>query len=111
MKKIKKFIKDKWEWIVGGIVAILAIISMKKSKSKEKIEKKDLEIELKTEKTIQAEQEVIRKNSEIKKEEILKDHEDGTILIQKEEKKRVLELKDDPEAMQKYLAGIGLNKK
>jgi len=111
MKKIKKFIKDKWEWIAGAVFAILAIISMKKSKSKEKIEKKDLEIELKTEKTIQAEQELIRKNSEIKKEEILKDHEAGTILIQKEEKKRVLELKDDPEAMQKYLAGIGLNKK
>jgi uncharacterized membrane-anchored protein YhcB (DUF1043 family) len=104
-----KWIKEKWEWLVAGIILLIGIVAS--SKTKNKVKEKDLQARLDTEKKIAKDQEEIRINSQIKKDEILKDYEDGTTVIQKEEKERIEELSNDPDALDNYLQNLGLNKK
>ena len=104
-----KWLKEKWEWLVAGVILIIGLIAS--SKTKNRVKEKDLKVRLDTEKKIAKEQEEIRINSQLKKDEILKDHKVGTTLIQKEEKEGIEELSNDPNALDDYLQSIGLNKK
>ena len=104
-----KWLKEKWEWIVGGIILLIGLIAS--SKTKNRVKEKDLKVRLDTEKKIAIEQEQIRINAQKEKDQILKEHNKGTVLIQKEEKERINALSNDPDALDDYLQGIGLNKK
>jgi len=104
-----EWLKEKWEWIVGGVILLIGVLAS--SKTKNRVKEKDLKVRLDTEKKIAKEQEEIRINSQLKKDDILKDHEAGTTLIQKEEKERIEELSNDPAALDDYLQNLGLNKK
>jgi hypothetical protein len=104
-----KWLKEKWEWLVAGVILIIGLIAS--SKTKNRVKEKDLKVRLDTEKKIAKEQEEIRIKSQKQKDQILKEHDKGTILIQKEEKERIEELSKDPDALDDYLQSIGLNKK
>ena len=103
------WLKEKWEWILGGLLLLIGILSS--TKTKNKVKEKDLEVRLKTEKEIQKKQSEIRSKSEVEKDKILKNHEKGTVQIKKEEDERITELRSNPEALDKYLKSIGLQKK
>ena len=104
-----KWLKEKWEWIVGGAILLIGLLAS--SKTKNRVKEKDLQVRLDTEEAISEKQEAIRKNSQKEKDDILKAHVKGTVLIQKEEKERISELSNDPGALDDYLQDIGLNKK
>ena len=58
-------IKDYWQWIVGGILAIIAIAASKKRDSKQKIREGDSEFEKKrSEKIIEAQEDIYEKHLE-----------------------------------------------
>lgn len=103
------WLKEKWEWILGGLLLLIGILSS--TKTKNKVKEKDLEVRLKTEKEIQKKQSEIRSKSEVEKDKILKNHEKGTVQIKKEEDERITELRSNPEALDEYLKSIGLQKK
>ena len=103
------WLKEKWEWVLGGLLLLIGILSS--TKTRNKVKEKDLETRLETEKSIQKKQTEIRLESEANKNKILKNHEQGTVQIKKEEDERISELRNNPEALDEYLKSIGLQKK
>ena len=66
-------IKDYWQWIVGGIFAIIAIAASKKRDSKAKVREGDSELEKKrSEKIVEAQEEIyeqhLKKRSDAQEE-------------------------------------------
>ena len=90
---------------------MLLIGILSSTKTRNKVKEKDLETRLETEKSIQKKHSEIRLESEANKNKILKNHEQGTVQIKKEEDERISELRNNPEALDEYLKSIGLQKK
>lgn len=105
---IVDWLKEKWEWIIGGLIVLIGFLASRKTNSK--VKEKDLEVRLKTEKSIQESQESIRLQSEKDEKDILANHEKEKDLIEFEKDNRVKELKDSEEKIEKYLKDKGITK-
>lgn len=101
--KLIKWIKEQWEWIVAGLIAIIAISASKKRDSKEKISKSDLEYENEKNKKIAKGQEKLYKEYIEEKSQVQKDFDEKVELIAKNQEKRKKELENNPDELDRIL--------
>lgn len=105
------WLKDKWEWVVAGLVAILAFVLGRKGKqaAKDEVELKEREIEV-----IEDSQEIKEKKEKIALEKYLREtaklreeYKSAQTSLEKETAQRKLELlelaKEDPDAIDRIL--------
>lgn len=105
------WLKDKWEWVVAGLVAILAFVLGRKGKqaAKDEVELKEREIEV-----IEDSQEIKEKKEKIALEKYLREtaklreeYKSAQTSLEKETAQRKLELlelaKKDPDAIDRIL--------
>ena len=98
-----KWIKEQWQWIVGGIVAIIAIAASKKRDSRAKVEKNDSKAKAQRDQKVnegqkKAYEEFISKRSEAEE----KFHEDVKKIAENKET-RQKELENNPQELDKIL--------
>jgi len=96
-------IKDYWQWIVGGILAIIAIAASKKRDSKQKIREGDSEFEKKRSKKIVEAQEDIYEQHLEKRSAAQKEHSRSSEEIAKIKSARKKELENNPEELDRIL--------
>ena len=102
IKMIEK-IKDYWQWIVGGLLAIIAITASKKRDSKAKIREGDSEFEKKrSEKIIAAQEDLYEQHSE-KRNAAQEEHTRKSEEIAEIKSARQKELENNPEELDKIL--------
>ena len=105
------WLKDKWEWVVAGLVAILAFVLGRRGKqaAKDEVELKEKEIEvieyssqIKEKKQKIALEKYLRETSKLREE-----YKNAETSLEKETAQRKLELlelaKEDPDAIDKIL--------
>ena len=96
-------IKDYWQWIVGGILAIIAIAASKKRDSKQKIREGDSEFEKKrSEKIIAAQEDIYEQHLE-KRSAAQKEHSRASEEIAEIKSTRKKELENNPEELDRIL--------
>ena len=96
-------IKDYWQWIVGGILAIIAIAASKKRDSEAKIREGDSELEKKrSEKIIAAQEDIYEQHLE-KRSAAQKEFTRKSEKIAKIKSSRKKELENNPEELDKIL--------
>ena len=99
---IKK-IKEYWQWIVGGILAIIAIAASKKRDSETIIKVGDSELEKKrSEKIISAQEDLYEQHSE-KRNAAQEEHTRKSEEIAKIKSTRKKELENNPEELDRIL--------
>ena len=96
-------IKEYWQWIVGGILAIIAIAASKKRDSETIIKVGDSELEKKrSEKIIEAQEDIYEKHLE-KRSAAQEDFTRESEKIAKIKSARQKELENNPEELDKIL--------
>ena len=96
-------IKDYWQWIVGGLLAIIAIAASKKRDSETIIKVGDSELEKKrSEKIISAQEDLYEQHSE-KRNAAQEEHARKSEEIAEIKSSRKKELENNPEELDKIL--------
>ena len=96
-------IKDYWRWIVGGLLAIIAIAASKKRDSKSKVKEGDSELEKKRgEKIIAAQEDIYEKHLE-KRSSAQEDFARKSEKIAEIKSAREKELENNPAELDKIL--------
>jgi len=98
-----KWFKDKWQWLVGGVLAIIAIVASSKRDSRKVVKEGDSEFEKKrSEKIIAAQEDIyeqhLEKRSAAQEEFARKSEEIAEI-----KSSRQKELENNPEELDKIL--------
>ena len=96
-------IKQQWEWIIAGLLAILAIFATKKRDSKAKIKEGDLRLEKERSEKIVKKQTQIYDAHAKKRDEAEKDYREKVEAVSKSESERIKELENNPEKLDKIL--------
>lgn len=96
-------IKDYWQWIVGGLLAIIAIAASKKRDSKAKIREGDSEFEKKrSEKIIAAQEDIYEQHLE-KRSDAQKEYSRQSEKIAEIKSAREKELENNPDELDRIL--------
>ena len=96
-------IKDYWQWIVGGLLAIIAIAASKKRDSKLKVREGDSELEKKrSEKIIKAQEDIYEQHSE-KRDAAQEEYSRQSEKIAKIKSARQKELENNPSELDRIL--------
>lgn len=98
-----KWIKEQWQWIVGGLLAIIAIAASKKRDSKEKIKINDIKLENEKNKKIGVRKEKTYKDYIDEREEAEKEFDKTISTIAKNKEARLKELENNPKELDKIL--------
>ncbi len=107
MKKITEFMKKWWRWLLAGAAVLLAFILGERLKKPVVVvqgpseKQKDIE-----EKTKQEEAKLDQKAAE-ETQKILDQHKASVDALTDEQRKKVDEIKDDPQAVNQYLLDVG----
>jgi len=97
------WLKEQWQWIVGGLLAILAIFATKKRDSKAKIKEGDLRLEKERSEKIVKKQTQIYDAHAKKRDEAEKDYREKIKEVSESESERIKELENNPEKLDKIL--------
>ena len=111
MEGLMNWLKEKWEWVVAGLVAILAFALGRRGKqaAKEEVELKNKEIEIVNE---ASEEEAKRKSQALEKylretAKLREEYKKAETSLEKDTAQRKLELlelaKEDPDAIDRIL--------
>jgi len=103
IKKIKQKFKEQWQWIVGGILAIIAIAASKKRDSETIIKVGDSELEKKrSEKIIAAQEDIYEQHLE-KRNSAQEEFARKSEKIAKIKSAREKELENNPDELDRIL--------
>ena len=98
-----KWFKDKWQWLVGGVLAIIAIVASSKRDSRKVVKAGDNEFEKKRgEKIIAAQEDIYEQHLE-KRSAAQKEHARKSEKIAEIKSARQKELENNPEELDKIL--------
>lgn len=97
------WLKEQWQWIVGGILAIIAIAASKKRDSIDKVEKNDSKVKADRDKKVNEEQKETYKEFISKRSEAEEKFREDIGKIAENKKERVKELENNPEELDKIL--------
>jgi hypothetical protein len=106
------WLKDKWEWVVAGLVTILAFVlgSRGKNSAKRRVNLKDKEILIQKEaceRELAASQAAAEKHADELKR-VHKEADEKLKAAEEEKKQLVKHLKENPDAIDEKLKGLGI---
>ena len=101
--KVVEKIKEYWKWIVGGLLAIIAIVASKKRDSETIIKVGDSELEKKRSEKIIKAQEVLYEKHNKKRDFAQEEFESKNSKINEQKEARQKELENNPEELDKIL--------
>lgn len=104
-----KFLKEKWEWLLGIVLLLIGVIASSKTKSR--VKEKDLEAKIDNKEKTRVAQIKITEDYHNKEIEILSKSNEKASRIEKEKKDRIKELSEDHSKLDDYLKKAGLTKK
>jgi len=97
------WLKDQWQWIIGGILAIIAIAASKKRDSIEKVEKGDSKAKAERDQKVNEEQKKSYKEFISKRSEAEEKFREDIEKIAENKEERQKELENNPEELDKIL--------
>jgi hypothetical protein len=97
------WIKEKWEWMLAGLLAIIAIAASKKRDSIDKVEKGDSKAKAQRDQKVNEEQKETYEEFISKRSEAEEQHREDTKKIAENKKDRQKELENNPEELDNIL--------
>ena len=98
-----QWLKDKWQWLVGGVLAIIAIVASSKRDSKKIVKEGDIELEKKRSEKIIAAQEDIYEEHIAKRTSAQEEFARKSEKIAEIKSTRKEELENNPEELDRIL--------
>jgi len=100
---MKNWLKEKWEWLAGGLFAIIAVILSKKRDSISKVEKNDSKAKTNRDKKVNEGQKVSYEKFISKRSKAEKEFQKDVEEIAERKKSRQKELENNPEELDRIL--------
>ena len=97
------WLKEQWQWIVGGILAIITIAASKKRDSIEKVEKGDNKAKAERDQKVNEAQKKSYEEFISKRSEAEEKFREDIEKISENKKERIKELENNPEELDKIL--------
>jgi|TARA_B100000035_G_scaffold200075_2_gene171096 DNA anti-recombination protein RmuC len=98
-----KWIKEQWQWIVGGLLAIIAIAASKKRDSVDRVEKSDSKAKAERDQKVNESQKKAYEEFISKRSEAEEKFREEVEAIAENKVKRQKELENNPEELDKIL--------
>ena len=103
------WIKERWEWFLGGIILLIGIFSS--TKTKNDVKEKDAKARLEALKELQNKQRKLTEDYIEEKKEISKKRNDVATKVEVKIEKEKEKIKKDKSLIDKHLKDAGLKKK